>query len=324
MVVGVDVGGTKVLAAVVGRDGSPETPVQVPMPGRTVDVELLEECLTEAVHAAARGRRVDAVGLSAAGFVDAAGERVVFAPHLPWQGDPVRARLARRWGVPVALENDATCALVAEATHGAARDHDSVVLVTLGTGIGGGLLVHGRPVRGAGGMAGEYGHMTMVPDGRPCECGGRGCWEQYCSGRALLREVGRLWGTVPSPNGPSLLGEGALGAPSSLTGHAVTRAAGQGDELALAAFAEVGRWLGRGLANLVAAVDPQAVVVGGGVSDAGELLLAPARRELAARLVGGAHRQVPPVVRATTGSAAGLVGAAVLAHSLLEGGVVGR
>ena len=319
MVVGVDVGGTKVLAAVVGPDGSPEDTVQVPMPGRTANTGVLEDCLTEAVRAAGRGRPVDAVGLSAAGFVDAAGERVVFAPHLPWQGDPVRARLARRWGVPVALENDATCALVAEATHGAARDHDSAVLVTLGTGIGGGLLVHGRPVRGAGGTAGEYGHMTMVPDGRPCECGGRGCWEQYCSGRALVREVRRLWGTLPS-----FMGEGSLEVPSSLTGHAVTRAAEQGDELALAAFAEVGRWLGRGLANLVAAIDPQVVVVGGGVSDAGELLLAPARRELAARLVGVPHRQVPPVVRATTGSAAGLVGAAVLAHSLLEDGVVGR
>ena len=310
--VGVDVGGTKVLAAAVAEDGTHGPTVQVPMPGRSVEVELLEQCLTQAVEVAAEGRRVQAVGLSAAGFVDAAGETVAFAPHLPWRGDPVRARLAHRWGVPVSLENDATCAVVAEATHGAARDRDSVVLVTLGTGIGGGLVAHGQVVRGAGGMAGEYGHMTVDWDGRPCECGGRGCWEQYCSGRALLREVRRRWGSVPSR-----LGEHCSGDPSALTGPAVTAAAEQGDELALAAFTVVGQWLGRGLANLVAAVDPELVVVGGGVSDAGELLLEPARRELASVLVGAAHRTVPPVVRAETGRAAGLVGAAVLARSLL-------
>lgn len=314
VVVGVDVGGTKIVAAVVTPDGVCGPVVRVPTPKH--DVAVLEQTLTDVVTAAATAAgaaAATAVGLSAAGFVDAEGRSVAFAPHLPWRDAPVRDRLSERWAVPVALENDATCAMVAESVHGAAQGRDSAVLLTLGTGIGGGLVVGGRVVRGAGGMAGEFGHMTVVPDGRGCECGGQGCWEQYCSGRALLRAA-----QTAAHGSTSRMSELCGGDPERLTGPMVTESARAGDPVALGVFSEVGRWLGLGLRNLVAALDPEVVVVGGGLGAAGDLLLDPAREELERRVVGVGHRTVPPVLSATTGPEAGLVGAAVLARRSLQ------
>ena len=308
--VGVDVGGTKVLAGVVSEDGTVVRTARGATPGRRVDAALIEEVLTETVHAVADGAPIAGVGLAAAGFVEATGERVMFAPHLPWQDEPVRARLADRWQVPVVLENDATCAAIAEWEHGAARGAGSAVVVTLGTGIGGGLIVDGHVIRGANGMAGEFGHMQVVPDGLPCECGGRGCWEQYSSGNALVRYARERMG-----HEPTMLEEASGGRPEQLTGPMVTDAAAAGDLLARAAFTSVGDWLGVGVANLVAALDPERVVVGGGVSAAGERLLGPARVSLERSLVGAAHRVVPSLVAARLGPEAGLVGAAALARS---------
>jgi glucokinase len=315
VVVGVDVGGTKVLAGAVA-EGRVLRVARRSMPGRRVDPREVEDALTEAVHEAAAGSPLAAVGVAAAGLVDAAGERVVFAPHLPWRGEKVRDRLAERWGVPVVLENDATAAAHAEAVHGAARDAGPagvpVVVVTLGTGIGGGLLLGGRVIRGAGGMAGEFGHMQVVPGGRTCECGGRGCWEQYSSGSALVRFA------RDRMTAPSALDELCEGRPERLTGSMVTRAAEAGDPVARQAFDSVGDWLGVGLANLAAALDPGLLVVGGGVSAAGDRLLDPARAALERSLVGAEHRRLPPVVRAALGPEAGLVGAAVLAEAALD------
>lgn len=329
--VGVDVGGTKVLAAVVGEDGSLGRVARRSTPGRSVEPRQVEDALTEAVLEAADGAPLAGVGLAAAGFVDATGQRVVFAPHLPWRSDPVRDRLSEHWGTPVVLENDATCALVAEAEYGAARGARSVVLVTMGTGIGGALMLDGRVVRGAGGMAGEFGHMQVVPDGAPCECGGQGCWEQYSSGNALLRaarsslgastssgQAGGLGGSVEP--GPTLMEQMCEGNPARLTGPMVTEAAAQGDLVARRAFAVVGDWLGVGLANLVAALDPELLVVGGGVSAAGDRLLEPARQALSRSLVAASHRVVPPVLPAALGPEAGLIGAAVLCRRRVLGG----
>lgn len=307
--IGVDIGGTKVMAAEVHPDGRLGRTAHRSTPGRVVPVALVEDALTEAVQEVARGRRIEAVGLAAAGFVDAAGERVMFAPHLPWRSDPTRLRLEARWGVPVALDNDANCAARAEFGYGVARGYSDVVMVTLGTGIGGGLILGGTLMRGNNGMAGEFGHMQVVPNGQACECGGSGCWEQYCSGNALMRfararlpEAGTLF---------DLCG----GDPDALTGPMVTEAARRADPVALAAFEAVGAWLGVGLANLVAAFDPEVTVVGGGVSAADELLLGPARAALAESLVGAGHREIPQVLRARFGPEAGVVGAADLARS---------
>lgn len=293
--VGLDVGGTKVLAGLVDDRGTVVRTVR--LSSRTGDVAGLEDALTRAVDLVTEGDAPAGVGLAAAGFVDAAAERVTFAPHLPWRDDPVRSRLSQRWGVPVVLENDATCATWAEVEHGVLTGVDQALLVTVGTGIGGGVVMGGAVVRGAGGMAGEFGHARVVPDGRACPCGLRGCWEQYASGSALVARAG-----AGHDDGPG-----------------VTAAAAAGDPTALAAFEDVGTWLGIGVANLVAAFDPRVVVVGGGVAAAGDLLLGPARRALEAHLVGARHRRVPALVPARHGEHAGMVGAAVLARRLVGG-----
>ncbi|MEX0427443.1 ROK family protein [Nocardioides sp. DS6] len=311
--IGVDIGGTKVLAAEVTAKGEVARTARRTTPGRRVEVALVEDALTEAVLEVADGRRIDGVGLAAAGFVDGDGERVMFAPHLPWRGDPTRSRLEARWGTRVVLDNDANCAARAELALGSAAGVRDALLVTMGTGIGGAVVLGGTLLRGRNGMAGEFGHMQVVPDGLPCECGGTGCWEQYSSGNALVRYVRAR---IDRPeHEDSLLDDLCGGDPATLNGPMVTKAAEAGDRLALKAFAKIGEWLGIGLANLVAAIDPELLVIGGGVSAAGDLLLGPARAALEGSLVGAAHRTVPPVVRAAFGPEAGVVGAAAMARS---------
>jgi glucokinase len=311
VLVGVDIGGTKVLAGVVEDDGRVSTTALRTTPGRRVQTQQVEDALVEAVLAAADGRDLAGVGVAAAGFVDNLGERVMFAPHLPWQGEPLRDLLQERLGCVVALDNDANCAARAEAHHGAARGAASALMITMGTGIGGAVLVDGHVLRGANGMAGEFGHMQVVPGGQACECGRRGCWEQYSSGNALVRNARTYMAEQPS-----LLDDMAGGDPQCVTGPMVTAAAEQGDLIAQKAYATVGDWLGVGAANLVAAFDPEVVVIGGGVSAAGDRLLDPARAALRRTLVGAAHRRVPDFVAAQLGPQAGMVGAALLVTRL--------
>jgi glucokinase len=307
VVVGVDIGGTKVLAGVVDEQGRVSSTALRTTPGRRVVTAQVEDALVEAILDSAGGRPLAGVGVAAAGFVDSQGERVMFAPHLPWQGEPLRELLEDRLGCPVALDNDANCAARAEAHHGAARGAASALMITMGTGIGGAVLLDGRVLRGANGMAGEFGHMQVVPDGQACECGKKGCWEQYSSGNALVRNA-----RVLMAEQPSVLDEMSGGNPERVTGPMVTSAAEEGDLVARAAFATVGEWLGVGVANLVAAFDPDVVVIGGGVSAAGDKLLDPARSALQRTLVGAAHRVVPDLVAAQLGPQAGMIGAALL------------
>ena len=321
VVVGVDIGGTKVLAGVVDDAGRVVRTALRTTPGRRVVTSRVEDALVEAIVEAAGGQPLAGVGVAAAGFVDSAGERVMFAPHLPWQGEPLKDLLEERLGCPVGLDNDANCAARAEARYGAARGAASALMVTMGTGIGGAVLLEGRVVRGANGMAGEFGHMQVVPDGQPCECGRRGCWEQYSSGNALVRNARALMSEQPS-----VLGDMTEGNLDRVTGPMVTSAAEQGDLVAHRAFALVGDWLGVGVANLVAALDPEVVVIGGGVSAAGDRLLDPARDALRRTLVGVGHRTGPrparrrarPTGRDDRGRAAGRVRstASVVGHQL--------
>lgn len=288
--VGVDVGGTKILAAVVDGSGAVVASASGATPSPSEGAEALERALAAVVSTATGGVRPARVGVAAAAFVDVERRRAMYAPHLAWRGEPAADRLAALFGAPVLLENDATCAAWAESVLGAARGAGSSATVTVGTGIGGGIVVGGVLVRGANGMAGEFGHTVVDPDGEVCACGGRGCWETLVSGAALVRASARAGG-------------------GHRTGPEVTAAARRGEEPALTAFDVVGRWLGRGLADLVAVLDPEVVVVGGGVSAAGDLLLAPARAELAASVVGAGQRALPAVLRAELGSEAGLLGA---------------
>jgi glucokinase len=299
-VIGVDIGGSKVLAGTVAATGA--------VGGRV----RLEGTIVAAVEQLAEGAPPAGVGVGAAGFVDAPGETVLFAPHLSWRNEPLRDALAKRLGVPVLLDNDANTTAWAEHRFGAARAADNVLCLTLGTGIGGALIVNGGLFRGGHGLAGEFGHMTVVRDGRRCECGNRGCWEQYASGNVLVREARELVQSR-SPAAHQLR-ELVEDDPGRLTGPTVTAAAAGGDLAAVELFTEIGSWLGTGLAGLVAAFDPELIVVGGGLSDAGDLLLDPARETLARSLTGRGFRPVPAVVAAELGPDAGFIGAADLAR----------
>jgi glucokinase len=310
--IGVDVGGTKVAGGLVGPDGTVLDSARRATPGTSVgDTEDAIVAVVEELAARA-GRPTAGIGVGAAGWFDRAGDVVMFSPHLAWRDEPLRGHLARRLRAPLWVGNDADAAAWAEYRHGAARGSALALMITLGTGIGGGIVIDGRLQQGAHGVAGEWGHMRVVPDGRPCACGNRGCWEQYASGTALAAAARELVARSPAAAGNLL--EQVAGEPDRLTGEDVAEVAAAGDRLAAELIADVGTWLGQGIADLAAALDPDVVVVGGGMSVLGELLLAPARARLERSLPGRGFRPGPRVVAAELGPAAGLVGAADLAR----------
>jgi glucokinase len=311
LTVGVDIGGTKVLAGVVDSRGRVLARERRDTVGRSV--QAVEDTIVELVALFERTHHVAAVGVGAAGFVDVTRSTVLFSPHLAWRDEPLREAVMSRVRLPVVVDNDANTAALAESRFGAGVGERLVLCVTLGTGIGGAVVIDGRVFRGAHGMAGEFGHMQVVPDGHRCECGNRGCWEQYASGNALVRDARELV-RVGSPLAENLR---ALvhGDPDALTGPLVSQAARDGDPLARELLDDVGEWLGVGLAGLAAAFDPSCIIVGGGVSSAGDLLLEPTRRAFARTLVGRGHRVQPPIRGAVLGPDAGFVGAADMARS---------
>jgi glucokinase len=257
---------------------------------------------------------VDAVGVGAAGWIDAARSTVLFAPNLAWRNENLRDEVSRYVkGLPVVVENDANAAAWAEFRFGAARTaSESMALYTVGTGIGGGIILGGALVRGAHGIAAEPGHVRVVPEGHPCGCGRRGCLEQYASGSALVRFAQAAAKELPDNAGKLLALAG--GAVDAITGPMVTQAARAGDPASLGAFDQVGYWLGNSMADLVQVVDPQVIVIGGGVSDAGGLLLGPARLGYADARHARGRLPVAEVQGASLGSFAGVVGAADLAR----------
>ena len=311
LTVGIDVGGTKVLAGVVDHAGTVVEQQRRQTVGH--DVSAVEDTIVELVTYFRERHDVAAVGIGAAGFVDASRSTVTFSPHLAWRDEPLRARIRDRVRLPVVVDNDANTAALGESRFGAGAGQRFVLCVNLGTGIGGALVLDGRVFRGANGMAGEFGHMQVVEDGHRCPCGNRGCWEQYASGNALEREAREL--VVARSPMAHRLSEICGGDPATLSGPQVTEAAREGDPLSIELLADMGRWLGVGLANLVAAFDPSCVIVGGGVSEAGELLLGPTRRAMSRSIVGRGYRPEPPVVAATLGPSAGFIGAADAARS---------
>jgi glucokinase len=310
LAIGVDIGGTKVAAGVVDDEGKVIDTTRRLTPGH--DVRETEDVIADVVAELSARHEVSAVGIGAAGWIGADRATVLFSPHLAWRNEPLRDALAEAIGVPVVVENDANAAAWAEYRFGAARDARVAVMVTLGTGIGGGLVVSGILYRGAFGVGCEYGHMCVVPDGRRCACGNRGCWEMYASGTALARDARELADIAPvSAHRLMQLANGDL---DQLTGPLVTQAAREGDPAAVEIYTAMGRWLGRGLANLAAVIDPTVFVIGGGVSEAGDLLLVPARQAFSESLTGRGFRPVADVRLAELGPEAGLVGAADLAR----------
>ena len=310
LTIGVDVGGTKIAAGVVDLAGTVIDEVRVSTPASTA--ESVERGIVTAVQQLADKHPVTAVGVAIAGFVDENRSFLRFAPNLPMAERPLRDIIAVATGLPVVIENDANAAAWGEYRFGGGRGSADVVMLTVGTGLGGGIVHGNRLLRGAFGVAGEVGHLRMVPGGLPCGCGNRGCWEQYTSGSALIRSARALARSMPD-RGARLL-EFAGGDPEGISGGMVTRAAAEGDPAARELLAGVGRWLGEGIADLANLLDPAAVVVGGGVCEAGDLLLEPARAAYLALLSGAAHRPKLRIVAAELGNGAGLIGAADLAR----------
>lgn len=312
LTIGVDVGGTKVAAGVVDEDGTILASVRRPTPSTSPAAVADTIAAVVAQLRTGAGDDVEAVGVGAAGFVDRDRATVLFAPNLAWRDEPLRDKVGQLIGLPVVVENDANAMAWAEFRFGAGAAVDELVCITVGTGIGGGLVLDGALYRGSFGVGAEVGHLQVVPEGRRCGCGQRGCWEQYASGNALVREARDIAAT--SPVTATRLLELGGGDADGINGPAVTRAAREGDPAALECFEVVGHWLGQGLADLAAVLDPRLFVIGGGVSDAGELLLGPARESFRRSLTGHGRRPEAIIASAELGSAAGLVGAADLAR----------
>ena len=314
--IGIDIGGTKVAGGVVDVDGNITHRARRDTPHRSKNPAVVEDTIVDVVDELMQivgSETVAAVGIGAAGFVAADRATVVFAPHLSWRHEPLQEALQKRVVVPIFVDNDANAAVWAEWKFGAAKEETHVMMITLGTGIGGGMLINGQVQRGRFGIAGEFGHMQVVPGGHRCECGNRGCWEQYASGNALVREARSLV-SANSPIASDLL-DRVDGRPGNLTGPLITQAARDGDPTARELLAEIGNWLGVGIANLAAAFDPGTFVIGGGVSAAGDLLLTSARETFKRQLPGRGYRPEARIVAAHLGNDAGLIGAADLARS---------
>lgn len=312
--IGIDVGGTKIAGATVDVEGQIHDRARRETPAQDVDAmsASITDLVRELLEAADKhGAEVAAVGVAVAGFVDAGGTTVLFAPNIAWRDAPLKHLLEESLGRAIILENDANAAAWGEFRFGPARDFDDMLLLTIGTGVGGGIVNDGGLVRGSEGVAGEVGHLRVQPDGQRCGCGNKGCLEAYASGTALVREARELVrGGSPHAGALSDL---CGGDPERLTGEMVTQAAFAGDSAAVELLAEIGEWLGEGIASLVAVLDPGVIVIGGGVAAAGELMVGPARTAFGRQLTGRGHRRQAEIVLAELGNDAGVIGVADLA-----------
>ncbi|KAA1423516.1 ROK family glucokinase [Mumia zhuanghuii] len=309
--VGVDIGGTKIAVAVVDEVGTVIAQDRVKTPA--TDPTQIGDAVARSVNALKQEHDVEAVGVGAAGFVDAGRRTVLFAPNIKWVDEPLADRIEALVDLPVVIENDANAAAWGEFRFGAGADVDDMLLVTVGTGIGGGIIQGGRLDRGAYGVAGEIGHLRMVPAGIRCGCGQYGCWEQYASGRALVRETrDRIDAQMAQAAPLAALVDGDV---SQITGQMVTEQAQKGDPLAIELIADVGRWLGEGIATLASVIDPSVVAIGGGVAKAGDLLMAPAKAAFVRSLSAPIYRPQAMLREASLGNDAGVIGAADLART---------
>ena len=312
LTIGIDVGGTKVLGGVVDEAGKVLTTARKDTPRQ--GGSALTQTIADVAKELLEQHSVTSVGVSAAGFVSSDRKTMLATPNIAdWNGVDLDNQLTTLIGLPVVIENDANAAAWGEAKFGAGKNQDHMMMLTVGTGIGGGIVVNGALYRGAFGIAAEFGHMRVVPEGHICGCGARGCFEQYASGNALLRHAREAINASPEV-ARNLLSRGD-GTVAGLTGQAITEAARDGDPVALAAFNTTGQWLGAGIASLAVLLDPACVVIGGGVIDAGEILLKPTRESLERNMPFAGKHPYPQIIAAQLGNEAGLVGVADLARS---------
>lgn len=308
--IGVDVGGTKIAAAVVTSGGKILNGARYPTP---TSGRRLIESIVRIILEVKDGYEIGGACLAVAGLILARENRVVFSPNLrAVEGIPLKEVIEPRIGLPLTVENDGNAATWGEFRFGTGSEVEHLVFVTLGTGIGGGVISHRALLRGAQGAAGELGHVTIHATGPLCACGNRGCLEAVASGTAIARRAR----DVASENPYSALGR--LAVRRMILGEDVTRLAREGDEVALSVLEETGRWLGVGLAGLVNVFNPEVLAVGGGVIEAGEMILEPARAEVRLR-ARSPSRDLVEVKVATLGPESGVLGAAALARDPSSG-----
>jgi glucokinase len=309
--VGIDIGGTKVLGGIVDESGA-----VIRRAGRDTPVEggpSLTQAIADVALELMKDGDIESVGVSVAGFISADRKTILATPNIKdWNGVNLDYELTSRIGLPVVIENDANSAAWGEFKFGAGRGKDNILMLTVGTGIGGGIVVNSNLHRGSFGIAAEIGHLRIVQNGLLCGCGAHGCFEQYGSGTALLRHAREAMQLSPDRAGNILnRGDGSI---EGVKGSAITEAARDGDELALSAFETTGDYLGAGIASLAVILDPEAVVIGGGVIDAGDILLNPIRTGVEKYMPFAGKHPHPHIIGAQLGNEAGLVGVADLAR----------
>ncbi|GAA3901107.1 ROK family glucokinase [Microbacterium invictum] len=305
--VGIDIGGTKIAGGVVAEDGTIMERLRVSTPKAPA---ALADAVAEMVGALAERHEIHAVGVAAAGFIDATRSVIIHAPNIDWHDEPLRAELEQRIGRPVTLENDANAAGWGEYRFGAGRGSANMTMLTLGTGVGGAVIIGGELLIGGNGIGGELGHIRFIRGGRPCGCGQLGCLEQYASGRALQREANEIAdaGGIGAALADARTAEGVI------PGAEMERLVQAGDAGALEAIHRVATALGEACGEFQAVLDPDLFVIGGGVASLGDRLLEPVKAAYATALPGHGARPVASFAIATLGNDAGLIGVADLAH----------
>ena len=307
--VGIDVGGTKIAGALVGETGNILKSLKVPTPADNTD-DLIT-AVVEMVQELSSGEEVAAVGVAIAGFIDADQSEVIYSPNLSLRNEPLKAKLEARLGIDVFVENDANAAGWAEYRFGAGRGSDHMMMITIGTGVGGAIVAKGELFRGGFGIGAELGHTNFIQEGRACGCGQNGCLEQYASGSALLDSAKELASSGTQEGARLAELQSEVG---ELTGTEVYQAITESDPGALRLLNELGTNIGKAVASFAAILDPKMLVVGGGLSVAGELLLAPIREAYLNHLPARGYRPEMTVVAASLINDAGVVGAADLAR----------
>jgi len=309
--IGIDVGGTKVLGGVVSQTGEILATARRDTPRE--GGQALTQTIADVAIELSKQFPVDSIGVSAAGFISSDRQTILATPNIAgWNGVNLDQELTKIIGKRIVLENDANSAAWGEFKFGAGRGLKDLMMLTLGTGVGGGLILGGSVFRGAFGIGAELGHIRIVPEGHLCGCGIRGCLEQYASGSALMRHAREAINASPDLARNLLArGDGTL---EGLKGHHITEAARDEDPVALAAFNTMASYLGAGIASLCAVIDPSCIVLGGGVIDAGEIFLAPTRKAALSLIPFSGKHPYPEIVPAELGNNAGLVGVADLSR----------